>query len=180
MPAPPTSIGPRPPFTDWPDGIRFGGGVGTIWFVPDAAICVQVDVARIELGMARSYLDTIGAIVDAERASIDRGGGLRLYQDFRSIRRIEHGARMFIGEAVRNDVDRWRYTSNRMELAPTSVLTRVAVQLIALIATRVGLPAFDLSVDLARELERDGVRRPEAGSAHVARHDAYRRALGAR
>lgn len=170
-----TSIGPRAPFADWPDGVVFGDGTGTIWFLPDAALCVQVNVATVDLRMARAYLDTIGVIVDAERASIDRGGGLRIYQDLRAIHRIEHSARMYIADSVRSDVERWRYVCNKIELAPKSVLARVGIQLIAAIATHVGLPAFDLSVDLAHELDRDGVRRPERDDAHAARHEEYRR-----
>ena len=173
MPDTPIRTASRSPFADWPDGVAFGEHDGRVWFLPDAVICVEMSVVRVDVRSARAYLDTIRAIRDVEREAIARAGGLRFYQDFRSIRVIERDARAYLADATYADVGRWSIVSNKIELAPHNPIVRWSLQFIGKLISQMGLPGFDLSVDLASELARDGIRAPEPGPAYEARNAAY-------
>lgn len=164
---------PRSPFADWPDGVVFGEHDGRVWFLPGAIVCVETSVVRVDVRVARSYLETVRAIRDVEREAIAQAGGLRFYQDFRSIRVLEREARAYLADSTYTDVGRWSIASNKIELAPHNPIVRWSLQLIGKLVSQMGLPGFELTVDLASELARDGIRAPEPGPAYEARNAEY-------
>lgn len=153
---------PRTPFSGWPEGLPFGDGAGTVWFLPDAILCVQMHCARVDLRVARAYLDTLRRLREAERAAIAEAGGLRIYQDFRSLQVIDREARAYFVAEARADFGRWSLVSNKIELTPSNPIVRMTIQLVSKAMTQIGLPVFVLCDDLASELERDGVLREPA------------------
>lgn len=175
MPEPSPGDPRLPPFADWPAGVEFGEDEGTMWFVPPATLCVQTRAARVDLRLARVYMNTLRAIRDAERASITRAGGLRLYQDLRSLQVFERPARIYLAQAALEDIGRWKLACNRIALASANPIVRITMQVLATIVVKTGVPGFLLVSDLGHELERDAVRAPEGGPEHEARHAAYAR-----
>lgn len=175
MPEPSTDEPRLPPFADWPGGVEFGEDEGTMWFVPPATLCVQTRAARVDLRLARLYMNTLRAIRDAERESIAREGGLRLYQDLRSLQVFERPARIYLAQAALEDIGRWRLACNKIALAAANPIVRITIQLLATVVVKTGVPGFLVVSELGHELERDAVARPETAPEHEARHAVYAR-----
>ncbi len=158
------------PFAGWPEGVTFGRAGDVAWFLANATLCVRFASTRVDLPLARAYVEMLRAVRELESETLAARGGLSLYQDFSAIRVIERDARAYLVDVTRSEFTGLQLRGNAIELAARSPMARATVQLVARVAAQSGFPPFRLAVDLAREMANDGTRAPRDDAAHVARH----------
>jgi hypothetical protein len=167
------SIAPRAPFDAWPVEFVFGEGDGLIWFAPPGIICVQIRCERGTLALAKRYAAAVRAVREMHAGDIARGGGLRLFQDFRALRTVDKAARDYLSAAAGRDFVPHEVLWNKVAIAEELVLVRIAVKLHAIAVAQLGLPRFLVLSDIAREATRLGIVAPHIDETITSRRAVF-------
>lgn len=123
-------------------------------------ICVQLLRERGTLDVAKRYAAAVRAIREMYAGDIARGGGLRLFQDFRALRTVDKAARDYLSLAAGRDFVPHEVAWNKVAIAEELVLVRIAVKLHAIAVAQLGLPRFLVLSDIEREARRIGLVAP--------------------
>lgn len=170
---------PAEPFAGWPVHMMIGHDDGFIWYAGGGIICVQLRVQRLDVATTTRYINAIRSVRASMADDIARAGGVRLYQDGRTLRVIDRDARVLMTRASKRDFAPGSLVFNKTALPIDNRFVRAAVQLLALTVRQLGLPSFDLTSDLATALSQANVRPLEEGpTLDALRSDYARRVSG--
>ncbi len=97
---PPAQGVPLAPFSQWPVQ-AFLPDHGFYWYVQPAAVVCQTTIAHATIAIVDAHNDMLDSALAARKDEIAKAGGLLIFNDWRSLRGFETGARARMQERMK-------------------------------------------------------------------------------
>lgn len=159
----PQEVGvPLAPFSKWPVQAFFSEH-GFYWYVQPAAVVCQTTIAYATVAIVDAHNDVLDAVLAARSDEISTAGGLLIFDDWRSLRGFESGARSRMQERMRAR-KRGYARKTVVVVSPSNRLLRMALEASNLFKTLTLNARVDVALSAELALAEVNLSAPLAGT----------------